>query len=122
MKKKKKVIDVRNLITPETWGEEAGVSRVKVYNMIKPQEIKPTEIDGKPFIDVTKYDPEKYKGQFSYTPLTSMEKLIYGLLDRLKEDNPSLLSVSSIMKKYTHLTREQCEKVLERWNKKNEKE
>tara|TARA_R100000808_G_scaffold19434_1_gene42153 strand:- start:1100 stop:1459 length:360 start_codon:yes stop_codon:yes gene_type:complete len=114
-----KVINIHNLVTPETWAKAAGISKVKVYNMIKPQEMKPTKVDGKEFIDVSLYDPTEYKSQFSYEPVTQMEKLIYSLLDRLKADNPSLLNVGSIMKKYSHLTRKQCEAVLDRWNKNN---
>lgn len=46
-----------------------------------------------------------------------MERLIYNLLDNLKQDNPAQLNTNSILKKYPHITKEQAAQVLDRWNK-----
>ncbi len=55
--------------------------------------------------------------KFTYTPLTEMERLIYNLLDNLKQDNPTQLNTNSILRKYPHITKEQAAQVLDRWNK-----
>jgi hypothetical protein len=48
------------LVTPTTFAEMTGLSKVKVYNMITPQQIEPKDIDGKKFIDINKYNPKNY--------------------------------------------------------------
>lgn len=51
----------QTLVTPSTFAKMTGLSRVKVYAMLKPQMIKPTMIGGKPFIDLEKNNPKNFK-------------------------------------------------------------
>jgi|10_taG_2_1085330.scaffolds.fasta_scaffold525010_2 hypothetical protein len=48
------------LVRPKTFAKMTGLSAVKVYNMITPQQIEPKDIDGKKFIDINKYNPKNY--------------------------------------------------------------
>jgi len=49
------------LVTPRRFAKMTGLSPVQVYNMIKPQRIRPRIIDGKPFIDLNEYNPKNFK-------------------------------------------------------------
>jgi predicted DNA-binding transcriptional regulator AlpA len=52
---------MKTLVTVKTFSKMTGLSTVEVYNMIKPQRIRPRMIDGKPFIDLNEYNPKNFK-------------------------------------------------------------
>jgi len=52
---------METLVTPKTFAEMTGLSVVEVYQMLKPQRIVPTYIDGKPFVDLDKHNPKNFK-------------------------------------------------------------